>query len=275
MKETISFRRMWQLTRYYWRTEKKTYLRLFLGLVAVYVFKSVFFWFLGRYFSIESIRYFLMLFNDEWIFWGFILISMAHMFPWLQSKQRATTFLALPASNMEKFLSRVVYATLGIWLLAFVGRATGNGITAIPALIDTLFLNGKLTLSWILQRSILPATWTIFSADTGGLFILWALKFLLLTGLIAIWPWSLFTLFGVLFRRNGWLWAIPVLFVGVFIAYLIFDVSIGHTWLVQHNTLFFLLFSAFSLLPAAFNYWLSYRCFSRAQVVTNTSTRLH
>ena len=42
MKEKISFHHMLQLVRYYWRTEKHLYLRLYLGLIGIYVFLSLF-----------------------------------------------------------------------------------------------------------------------------------------------------------------------------------------------------------------------------------------
>lgn len=274
MKEKLSFHHMLQLVRYYWHTEKHLYLRLYLGLVGIYVFKSLLFWILCRFFSPSQMSGIFIIANDEWIFWGFILISMAHMFSSLETKQRATTLLTLPANNLEKFISRVVYVTLGIWLLAFAARVTANFIGVIPQLFDTLVMNGEWTLSQIFFYRILPGSWSVFYLNYGPTFILGFLQYVSFASLIALWPWSLFTLCSVLFRRHGWLWAIPVLFVGVFAAYLIFEVGIDRTWASEHNGLFWSLFTAFILLPSAFNYWLSYRCFRRAQVVTNKTTRL-
>ena len=95
-----------------------------------------------------------------------------------------------------------------------------------------------------------------------------------MTSTMALWPWSVFTLSGLLFRRNGWLWAIPTLFAGVGIAYLAFEKLISKTWAWEHDTLLMLLFVAVIYLFSAFNYWLGYRCFCRAQVVTPNPTRL-
>lgn len=274
MKEKISFRHMLQLVRYYWRTEKHLYLRLYLGLVGIYFFLSLFSRILGRFLSPSQMGGIFMILNFEWVFWGFILISMAHMFSSLETKQRATTLLTLPANNLEKFITRVVYVTLGIWLLAFAARITANFIGATLLIFDTLFMNGEWTLSQIFYYRILPGTWSVFYVNYGSTFILGFLKYVLWVSLLALWPWSLFTLFGILFRRHGWLWAIPVLFVGVFIAYLIFDVVFDGTFTREHEGLVRSLFAAFILLPSAFNYWLSYRCFRRAQVITNKTTRL-
>ena len=274
MKEKLSFHHMLQLVRYYWRTEKHLYLRLYLGLVGIYVFLSLFSWILCHFLSPSQMGGIFMIFNFEWVFWGFILISMARMFSSLETKQRATTLLTLPANNLEKFITRVVYVTLGIWLLAFAARITANFIGATLLIFDTLFMNGEWTLSQIFYYRILPGTWSVFFLNYGPTFILGFLKYVLWVSLLALWPWSLFTLFGILFRRHGWLWAIPVLFVGVFIAYLIFEVAIDGTWAREHEGLVRALFAAFILLPSAFNYWLGYRCFRRAQVVTNKTTRL-
>jgi hypothetical protein len=91
---------------------------------------------------------------------------------------------------------------------------------------------------------------------------------------MALWPWSVFTLSGLLFRRHGWLWAIPALFAGGGLAYLVFEKLISKTWATEHDTLFMLLFVAVIYLFSAINYWLGYRCFRRAQVITDKPTRL-
>jgi hypothetical protein len=172
MKEKLSFHHMLQLMRYYWRMEKHLYLRLYLSLIGIYVFKSLLFWIICRFFSPSQLSGIFIFVNDEWIFWGFILICMAHMFSSLETKQRATTFLTLPANNLEKFISRVVYVTLGVWLLAFAARVTANFITAIPIFFDTLVMNGKLSLSQIFLRFILPGSWSVFYVFYGPSFIL-------------------------------------------------------------------------------------------------------
>jgi len=274
MKENLSLRHMLRLMRYFWRTEKHLYKRLFLGLAAFYVFKSILFWLLARFFSLEYTRGLYIFFNDEWVFWGFILISAAYMFASLGHKQTATTTLVLPASNLEKYLSRVVYATVGIWLLAFVARVTAHVITSIPMLIDTLFLGGEVSLRQIVFGYILPGQWVLFSSYWGTTPLLGFLRYFFMTSTMALWPWSVFTLSGLLFRRNGWLWAIPTLFVGVGIAYLVFEKLISKTWASEHDTLLILLFAAVVYLFSAFNYWLGYRCFCRAQVITDKPTRL-
>ena len=52
------------------------------------------------------------------------------------------------------------------------------------------------------------------------------------------------------------------------------SIAIDGTWAREHEGLVRTLFAAFILVPSAFNYWLSYRCFRRAQVITDKPTRL-
>ena len=99
------------------------------------------------------------------------------MFSSLETKQRATTLLTLPANNLEKFVTRVVYVTLGIWLLAFAARVTANLIGAIPQLFDTLVMNGEWTLSQIFLYQILPSTWSVFYVSYGPTFIIGFLQY--------------------------------------------------------------------------------------------------
>lgn len=253
-----------KLISYYWRTEKKLYLRLYLGLVAIYLLKIVLFFFLGRIFSMQEIGGILMVLNDEWIFWGFILICTSRMFVALEKKQTAITLLALPAGNMTKFLTRVVYATLGIYLLALAARCTVNLFNSIP-----LFFDENWPLEHILRYQIFPGHWVIAGLHISGPSTLFnVLTILVVATAFALWPWSLFTLSGLLFRRNGWLWAIPVLFVCISIFVIFVRVSNLSDEAIMSIT--FGIIITLSLL----NYWLAYRCFCRAQVVSNKLTRL-
>ena len=269
--KTLSFTNIRKLIRYYWQTEKHTYLRLYLGLTGLYLIKYLLHYIMNQVFQsgeIEMLRY---IFNDEWIFWGFILICTARMFYVLENKQTATTFLSLPASNMEKYLTRVVYATIGIYLLALAARLTANTIDSIPLLFDS---NGK-DFGYILRYEILPGSWIISSIQFVGAqtifdiirVVTWAIFF-------ALWPWSLFTLSGLLFRRHGWLWAIPILFIGVSFFGLCLYTMIHNNWNKEQHLYYFTIMMLTVLIPTIFNYWFAYRCFCKAQVVSNKITRL-
>ena len=262
--KNLSSTNIWQLVRYYWRTEKKLYLRLYLGLVAIYLFKTVLFFFFGRIFSIEEMGGILLVLNNEWIFWGFILICTSRMFAVLEKKPTAITLLALPASNMTKFLTRVVYATIGIYLLALAARLTVNVINSIP-----LFFDDNWPLEYILRYQIFPGHWVIAGLDVSGLGAIFnGLSVIVFVMVLALWPWSLFTLFGLLFRRHGWLWAIPVLFVCISIFAIFVRVSNLSDEAIMSITFGIIL--TLSLL----NYWLAYRCFCHAQIISNKLTRL-
>lgn len=268
--KNLSFNRIWQLIRYYWRTEKKLYLRLFLGLVALYLIIGLILHIFAHLFSIDDFGIFRMLFNEEWIFWGFILICTARMFYVLEKKQTATTFLSLPASNIEKYLSRVFYATIGIYLLALAARLTANTIFCIP-----LFFDENWPIGIILRYKIFPSTWIISSIGFNTpYFLLKMIACILWATLFAIWPWSLFTLFGLLFRRHGWLWAIPALFIIVSLFAFVMFTMADNNWNHQQQEHFMILTTLTIIIPTIFNYWLAYRCFCHAQVISNKLTRL-
>lgn len=263
MKEKLSFRHMLQLARYYWRTEKHLYLRLYLGLLAIFLFKGVLVSTIGRLLSVDQMGGVFIIVNDEWIFWGFILICMAHMFTALEQKPTSITLLTLPASNLAKFLTRVVYVTIGIFLLALASRCTSQFLFCIP-----LFFEDQWAVVDILRYQVFPGHWIIASqhiSDSASFFN--ALIIVFMSMMWALWPWSLFTLFGLLFRRNGWLWAIPVLFIGI----VLFALAVTNIHFHTNAMLVGIaIIVAFSLL----NYWLAYRCFCRAQVITDKPTRL-
>ena len=262
--KSLSFNNIWQLICYYWQTEKKLYLRLYLGLVALYLFIWLFNSFFARLLSIEEFHTFGMFFNDEWIFWGFNLICTARMFSELEKKQTAITLLTLPAGNCTKFLTRVVYATIGIYLLALAARCTASAIANF-----SLFFDDKWPLEYILRYKIFPDVWIIASIQLSGPSTIFnVLTIISFATAIALWPWSLFTLFGLLFHRHGWLWAIPVLFIGV--GLLVMVTMNLHLSSVAEKTAMLDIIIVFSL----FNYWLAYRCFCRAQVISNKLTRL-
>ena len=268
--KNLSFNNIQKLMRYYWRTEKRLYLRLFLGLVALYLIIDLILAIFARLFSAKVFSTFSIFFNKEWIFWGFILICTARMFYVLEKKQTATTFLSLPASNLEKYLSRVIYATIGIFLLALAARLTANTIMSIP-----LFFDDNWPLGYILRYQIFPGTWIISSISFNTpYFLLKIFVIILWATLFAIWPWSLFTLFGLLFRRHGWLWALPVLFIGVSLFAFVMYTMADNNWNYQQHTHFRTLITITIIIPTIFNYWLAYRCFRRSQVISNKLTRL-
>ena len=80
MKEKTSIHHMLQLMRYFWRMEKHLYLRLYLSLIGIYVFKSLIIWIICRFFSPSQMSGRYMIANDGWICCGLLLFFMAQMF---------------------------------------------------------------------------------------------------------------------------------------------------------------------------------------------------
>ena len=258
-----------QMIRWYWQTEKRLYLRLFLTAFGLYVAQEVLSTALGELGGQAAQEALLRLFNDELIFWGMILYCLAHMFSALERKQTATTLLSLPAGNAEKFLSRVVYANVGIWLLVFLGRCAANALTAMP-----LLFNPETSFGEIVRRHILPGTWilaSIFETHNVGDVLVYTFGSLM----IALWPMSLFTLCGVLFRRYGWLWALFIFIAATFILIYLLELNEHNAaWINAHHTQFVWMTCAVVVVLSTANYALAYRSFCRAQIISDKMIRL-
>lgn len=258
-----------QMIRWYWKTEKKLYLRLFLTTFGLYVAQDVLGTVLFKLGGQAAQGALLRLFNDEVIFWGMILFCLAHIFSALERKQTATSLLSLPAGNAEKFLSRVVYATVGIWLLVFLGRCAANALMSIP-----MFFDPEISFGEIVRRHVVPGSWmlaSIFETYNVGDVLLYTFG----SFIIALWPMSLFTLCGVLFRRYGWLWALFILIATTFFLIYLLEINdYSVSWVNAHDLLWVYLFCVLVILLSGVNYALAYRCFCRAQIVTDKMIRL-
>lgn len=258
-----------QMIRWYWQTEKRLYLSLFLTTLGLYVAKDVLSTVLFELGGQAAQGALLRLFNDELIFWGMILYCLAHMFSALECKQTATSLLSLPAGNAEKFLSRVVYATVGIWLLVFLGRCAANALTAMP-----LLFNPETSFGEIVRRHVLPGTWilaSIFETYNVGDVLVYTFGNLM----IALWPMSLFTLCGVLFRRYGWLWALFIFIAATFILIYLLELNEHNAaWINAHHTQFVWMTCAVVVVLSTANYALAYRSFCRAQIISDKMIRL-
>lgn len=257
-----------QMVRWYWQMEKKLYARLFLAVISLYLFQRVLSFFFFEMPGQKVQDSFLRFFNDEIIFWGAILFCLAHIFSALEHRQSAVTLLTLPAGNAEKFFSRVVYATAGLWLIVFLGRCAANALISIP-----LFFDAETDLNDIV-RHILPGTW-IFASIVETYNVLDVAVYTLGSLILALWPMSLFTLCGVLFRRYGWLWALFILIAGTF--FLVYLVELNEhnaAWINAHHAQFVWLTCAVVVVLSTANYALAYRCFCRAQIVSDKMIRL-
>ena len=174
-------------------------------------------------------------------------------------------FLMLPASNLEKYISRFLFSTLG----AAVAMITAIVVSDLVQLIFSFVLPPGHHQSVCLSiMALLWKIWTTFieSIDSAG-----ALMLSLLIMTCGVLVHSFFILCGTLFRKHTIVVSGILFIVMIYLViYVIESVPGTITTCLMHgdNSWIFCLLIA-ELLLAGFQYWLSYKVFTRMQVICN------
>lgn len=174
-------------------------------------------------------------------------------------------FLMLPASNLEKYISRFLFSTLG----AAVAMITAIVVSDLVQLIFSfVLLPGHHQSVCLSTMALLWKIWTTFieSIDSAG-----ALMLSLLIMTCGVLVHSFFILCGTLFRKHTIVVSGILFIVMIYLViYVIESVPGTITTCLMHgdNSWIFCLLIA-ELLLAGFQYWLSYKVFTRMQVICN------
>ena len=174
-------------------------------------------------------------------------------------------FLMLPASNLEKYISRFLFSTLG----AAVAMITAIVVSDLVQLIFSfVLLPGHHQSVCLSIMALLWKIWTTFieSIDSAG-----ALMLSLLIMTCGVLVHSFFILCGTLFRKHTIVVSGILFIVMIYLViYVIESVPGTITTCLMHgdNSWIFCLLIA-ELLLAGFQYWLSYKVFPRMQVICN------
>ena len=174
-------------------------------------------------------------------------------------------FLMLPASNLEKYISRFLFSTLG----AAVAMITAIVVADLVQLIFSfVLLPGHHQSVCLSIMALLWKIWTTFieSIDSAG-----ALMLSLLIMTCGVLVHSFFILCGTLFRKHTIVVSGILFIVMIYLViYVIESVPGTITTCLMHgdNSWIFCLLIA-ELLLAGFQYWLSYKVFTRMQVICN------
>ena len=174
-------------------------------------------------------------------------------------------FLMLPASNLEKYICRFLFSTLG----AAVAMITAIVVSDLVQLIFSfVLLPGHHQSVCLSIMALLWKIWTTFieSIDSAG-----ALMLSLLIMTCGVLVHSFFILCGTLFRKHTIVVSGILFIVMIYLViYVIESVPGTITTCLMHgdNSWIFCLLIA-ELLLAGFQYWLSYKVFTRMQVICN------
>ena len=268
MKTTFDTNRFMNLLKYEIFTESKGFARGAIGLTI----GLAFFFMTKLYFErglLQEIPIYSIL-ADVALFVGFVLMMVAgcSIFKNLLSKQNRITFLSLPASNLEKYISRFIWVNVGYAIMFVIAVIFADLILALFSLMLGLGVHGSVTVT--LFAELFESKTVLYSR------ILNPGYFSVMVCTIMLFMQSSWTLLGTLFRKNAWLWTLCIqVILGTSWVMAISgpDSFLSQLWHSFHSTLghdlFFWTHIILGLAASALMYWGSYRIFCRMQVINN------
>lgn len=187
----------------------------------------------------------------------------------MKTKEQRITFKMLPATDLEKFVARALYATVVWWLMGFIAFCLADlfrmlisliaGIdivkSAIPDFLNMLFGGNDHNISIFGETDmtyVLPLTFAVNA---------WA-----------FWVHSLYILGGALFRRRQFvLTTLAHCIIGLAFTPIIVDFVDSLDKATAEQMFCTVMWTAGSVFTLLFllNWWLSYKIFRRMQVINN------
>lgn len=201
-------------------------------------------------------------YNFFWIFLSIVMVVMAaKIFHNMKHKLSRESFLMLPATSLEKFIARLLLMSVGAFFMVLVALVGGDMIQFLFSFAITPTFH--ISITWpILSK------WGIFFINNTNIETICAILFI----------HSFCTLGGSFYRKQS---VILTLVTGCILAF-IFGYTItelhelgvfplnGHMNADEiQTTICEILAIIFSLAFTGFNYWASYKLFTRMQVICN------
>ena len=187
----------------------------------------------------------------------------------MKTKEQRITFKMLPATDLEKFVVRALYATVVWWLMAFVAFCLADLFRMLVSLVAGVSIKG----------SAVPLFFSMISANTDVNIntlnsgdVAFAAAIYTMANAWAFWAHSLYILGGTLFRRRQFvLTTLAHSIIGlVFTPMLIHFVDSSDS-LALRDSLVAIVWTAAAVFAVwgLLDWWLSYRIFRRMQVINN------
>ena len=194
------------------------------------------------------------------------LFVLSGVFRQLNKKQKAISFLMLPAANKEKYWVLLVYVTVAWTLCLFLGYVVADVLrmVIIPMFKDLPYV------------STLTDPNLFFVVTEGH--VVQKITASVYSLISIIWVHSCYIAAGSVFRKNGFVIASAGLLLIVALFENVWTKNFGALISVQDNTLsvnYLVWVVVFVLLAwTVYNYRLSYRLFKNFQVINNKRTNL-
>lgn len=261
MNKVLDFHRLAMVLRWDALSNWKKYVRNTLGLAFVFSFICIWYQFNMRsngYVTYNDVKdLYLGNVSGSFMFISFIIFIFcgSRIFINMKTKASRSLFLMLPATNMEKFISRLLYTVLGTSLMIVASWIIADIIQFVFSLFLTPGMQGSLV-GTVFEE--------LFLKDNFDSSLLLSLT---------IFTHSFFTLGGTVFRKSATLLTICTSFILMFLTALISsfvdaDVLRHLDQSIEPNTFGWLMVVVLLLL-SAFNYWAAYKLFTHMQIINN------
>lgn len=182
----------------------------------------------------------------------------------MKTKQQRIAFLSLPSSNLEKFLSRFLWCTVGFFLFFCVAMVIADLLRAIFC----LSVHGNACGSVLVYHFDMLGM-ASFNNPNGNFDMEIVYAVIMVTS-VALYSHSVYLLGGVFFRKFNWILTTVVCYaVSSLLALLNYYVDIYPVVKSDGLRTMAYIVTSVCLLLTVFNYWASYRLFCRSQVICN------
>ncbi|WP_036880162.1 hypothetical protein [Xylanibacter oryzae] len=210
--------------------------------------------------------------TSVFIFTTLMIVGASLNFANMKEKEDRITFIMLPTSNLEKFVSRYLYVTLGS-LAAFLVALLGADIfRMLFALITGKGIGGSVFLDFfrtmvdssIFANHVYVNGQDVYQANS------WQIAACICLSLFCIWMHSIYMLGGTFFRRNAWLFTtMALIFASIIFGWIVSSFDFNMHLDVTSSSAVANTFSIVFLILIVINYFASYKLFTRMQVINN------
>ena len=263
--QCFSFSRFVLLMKRDWLENWKTNLYRLIGPYAAILF--VMWVLLTNGADFQSFAGFIAIVFAVLLYWG-SLWSASHILESMNTQQKRISFLMLPATSFEKFLSRFLYVTVGFVLMCTLSLLLAE---ATRFLIQPFF-----DLPDTFNQSVLSTVWREGIHEGITLSERFSYEDFVVKGsihfLYLVWIHSFFLLAGCCWYKHAF-WKTLGLTIVVWLLIITVIVNSIHEVMLS-DILEFISKSAFNFIAILvysllilLNWWLSYRCFTRQQVI--------
>ena len=216
------------------------------------------------------------MFDDIFIIIG-LLASTCTFLSDFNKKPKREAFLMLPGSNLEKFLSAVIYAVVGYVFALLLSVALGDTLRMVfrsLAYGDEWVSAIPQVMKWFIPNIVLYDDTYVYSSFFKVMSLFVGYNFIL-------WIHSLYTLGGTLLRKYAFvITSVAMVFFMMVLSWVIkyLDLSMftsqwdGHAYVSEEVGALGYILAVLLPLFSIFNYWASFHIFKGYQLITNKWT---